>query len=93
MYLHAAKVSFWVCRPVLLLHIILRLAQRFVKPPNQRASRIQLTIAAPLPEEWRKICREIDIPLEPEMIRGGLWVDGEEPSNGAVEGLFGKWLG
>jgi hypothetical protein len=72
--------------------------QRFVKLREQEsARRVRLTLTAPLPEEWRRLCREIGVPLAAGELRGGITVDGheqgEEEADGVLNGLYARWLG
>jgi hypothetical protein len=96
MYLHASSVSihvsyFSLCGD----RSIHRGFQRFIKTSNESkgATRVRLTVSAPLPEEWRRICKEIGIRLDEDLLRGGVWVNGEKPEHGFIEGLEGRWLG
>jgi hypothetical protein len=96
MFLHASSISILVSSTHTIKHTDSTRLQRFVKL-GESARRIRLTITAPLPEEWRRLCREIGISLDSRVLRGGVAVDGhergEEEADEALGGLYARWLG
>ncbi|KZV70700.1 pseudouridine synthase [Peniophora sp. CONT] len=56
------------------------------------SKRLQLTIGAPLPPNWIELCNFLGIALPPELIEGGVSVDGERVADGRVPELDGEWV-
>ncbi|VDB95274.1 unnamed protein product [Peniophora sp. CBMAI 1063] len=56
------------------------------------SKRLQLTIGAPLPPEWIAFCNFLGIELPPELVEGGVWVDGQRVADGRVPELDGEWI-
>jgi hypothetical protein len=46
-----------------------------------------------LPDEWRRLCKEIGIYLDPALVKGGALVDGKDEVSEALAELGGRWLG
>jgi hypothetical protein len=79
-FLHASSVGLW----------------RYRKTAKQaKAERFRLTLTAPLPRDFVRLCRSAGIALErvlsKEEVVGGVLVDGT-PTDEEVEGIEGRWL-
>ncbi|OCH90083.1 pseudouridine synthase [Obba rivulosa] len=68
--------------------------------------RASVMVCAPLPDYFVRACEDASIPLDKDVITGGLWIDGEriqvgqgEPDEGAkrglnlLQGLSARWFG
>ncbi|KAI0058087.1 pseudouridine synthase [Artomyces pyxidatus] len=64
--------------------------QRFRRDGQHK--RFQLTVMAPLPRDFVVICGDLGIPLEENVVKGGVFVDGQVAENGQVSSIEGKWL-
>ncbi|KAI0288528.1 pseudouridine synthase [Russula brevipes] len=54
--------------------------------------RFRLTITAPLPEDFVKMCRDTNLGLPEGVIEGGVLVDGERLKGEEIAGVDGRWL-
>ncbi|TFY72905.1 hypothetical protein EVG20_g56 [Dentipellis fragilis] len=104
MFLHASHVSFFVRAPLALgpwapvsmpvrshaYHIICARPQRYRK--DGPSKRFRLGITAPLPDDFVRICRDVGIPLDEDVVRGGVYVDGVRVADGAVPEVDGLWV-
>jgi hypothetical protein len=52
-----------------------------------------LTISAPLPADFVKICEVTNLVLPKDVIEGGALVDGERLEGDEIPGVTGRWLG
>jgi hypothetical protein len=52
-----------------------------------------LTISAPLPADFVKICQDTNLGLPSDVIEGGALVDGERLEEDEIPGVGGRWLG
>lgn len=55
--------------------------------------RFRLTIVAPLPADFLKVCREMGLQPPDIAIQGGIFVDGEYIGEGEIPDVGGRWLG
>ncbi|KAF8482798.1 pseudouridine synthase [Russula ochroleuca] len=55
--------------------------------------RFRLTISAPLPVDFIKICRDMNLGLPKGVTEGGALVDGEHLEGGEIPGVEGRWFG
>ncbi|KAH9052245.1 pseudouridine synthase [Lactarius vividus] len=55
--------------------------------------RFRLTIVAPLPTDFIKVCREMGLRPPDIAIQGGIFVDGEYVGEGEIPDVGGRWLG
>lgn len=55
--------------------------------------RFRLTITAPLPADFVKICRDMHLSLTEDVIKGGAFVDGQHLLGDDIPGVEGRWLG
>ena len=55
--------------------------------------RFRLTITAPLPADFVKICREMNLDLPENVIQGGALVDGEHLEGDEIPDVGGRWIG
>ncbi|KAI9437724.1 pseudouridine synthase [Lactarius indigo] len=55
--------------------------------------RFRLTIVAPLPADFIKVCREMGLQPPDIAIQGGVFVDGEYVGEGEIPDVGGRWLG
>jgi len=55
--------------------------------------RLRLTIVAPLPADFVKISREMNLRPPDIAIQGGIFVDGEYVGEGEIPDVEGRWLG
>ncbi|KAI0036952.1 hypothetical protein K488DRAFT_81693 [Vararia minispora EC-137] len=53
---------------------------------------LQFEIRAPIPRYWVDFCNKLAIPLEDDMLEGGVWIDGERCLDKNVPDLEGKWV-
>jgi len=54
--------------------------------------RFRLTITAPLPEDFVKVCQATNLSLPEGVIEGGVLVDGERLKGEEIAGVDGRWL-
>jgi len=52
----------------------------------------RLRIRAPLPDDFLNVCREAQIPISDNDVRGGLFVDDEVVELGSVPDVGGRWI-
>ena len=55
--------------------------------------RFRLTISAPLPADFIKICRDLNLDLPEDVIQGGTFIDGERLEGEEIPGVGGRWAG
>jgi len=55
--------------------------------------RFRLTISAPLPADFVKICRDMNLSLPEDVIEGGAFVDGQRLLGDEIPDVEGRWLG
>lgn len=55
--------------------------------------RFRLTITAPLPADFVKLCRDMNLSLTEDVIEGGAFVDGQRLLRNEIPGVEGRWLG
>jgi hypothetical protein len=55
--------------------------------------RFRLTISAPLPADFVKICREMNLSLPGDVVEGGAFVDGQRLLGDDIPSVEGRWLG
>ncbi|KAH9985998.1 pseudouridine synthase [Russula compacta] len=55
--------------------------------------RFRLTITAPLPLDFVKVCRDLNLDLPEHVTKGGAFVDGEHLEGDEIPGVGGQWLG
>ncbi|KAI9449791.1 pseudouridine synthase, partial [Lactarius psammicola] len=55
--------------------------------------RFRLTIVAPLPADFIKVCHEMGLRPPDIAIQGGVFVDGEYIGEGGIRDVGGRWLG
>ncbi|KAF8502375.1 pseudouridine synthase [Russula emetica] len=60
---------------------------------NGLRKRFRLTISAPLPADFVKICRDMNLGLPENVIEGGAFVDGQRLLGDEIPGVEGRWLG
>jgi hypothetical protein len=89
--MHRARPSGYVPQHIIPSRYSFR-SQRFVKKADERARRVRLTVTAPLPDEWRRLCKEIGIYLDPAVVKGSALVDGKDEVDEALAELGGRWL-
>ncbi|KAA1473899.1 pseudouridine synthase [Dentipellis sp. KUC8613] len=56
------------------------------------SKRFRLGITAPLPDDFVRVCRDVGIPLDQDVVRGGVYVDGVRVPDGAVPEVDGLWI-
>ena len=57
------------------------------------SKRFCLTITAPLPVDFVKVCRDMNLELPEDVIQGGVLVDGERLESEEIPGVGGRWIG
>ncbi|KAF8265249.1 pseudouridine synthase [Lactarius quietus] len=55
--------------------------------------RLRLTIVAPLPPDFIKVCREMNLRVPDIAIQGGVFIDGEYVGESEIPDIEGRWLG
>ncbi|KAI0000362.1 pseudouridine synthase [Russula vinacea] len=55
--------------------------------------RFRLTISAPLPADFVKICQDLTLGLPEYVIKGGAIIDGERLEGDEIPSVEGRWLG
>jgi len=63
---------------------------RYRKAGSHR--KLVLTVGAPLPLVFGQACGRAGIPLDRDVLEGGVWVDGQTTENGQVPDLEGRWV-
>lgn len=57
------------------------------------SKRFRLTISAPLPADFVKMCRKMNFSLHEDVIKGGAFVDGQRLLGDKIPGVEGRWFG
>jgi len=57
--------------------------------PNKR---FRLGVAAPLPDDFAKVCADLDITLDQQVLQGGVFVDNETTTDGHIPDVDGHWM-
>ncbi|KAH9961593.1 pseudouridine synthase [Russula dissimulans] len=55
--------------------------------------RFRLTIAAPLPADFAKVCQDVNLSLPEGVIEGGAFIDGERLEGDGTTSEGGQWVG
>ena len=79
LYLHAAEMTFAVrlfSSPKSYAPLI-RPVQRY--RPSGRRKKVALTVCAPLPDSFVRLCADLMLPLPERYVNGGLYVNGKSP--------------
>ena len=49
----------------------------FLQRYTESGKRQRVTVVAPLPGYFTKLCAKVKIPLSKDQVKGGVWIDGE----------------
>lgn len=52
-----------------------------------------MTISAPLPADFVKLCQDMNLGVPKDVIEGGAFVDGERLEGDEILDVGGRWLG
>jgi len=93
LFLHASSISFWV-RILFFLSFPTQgnevVRQRYRRDGLRK--RFRLTIAAPLPADFAKVCQDVNLSLPEGVIEGGAFIDGERLEGDGTTSEEGQWL-
>lgn len=95
LFLHSSSISFWV--RVIFLATLRFQYMKLIIPQRYRREgphkRFRLTITAPLPLDFVKVCRDLNLDLPEHVTEGGAFVDGECLEGDEIPAIGGQWLG
>lgn len=90
LFLHASHISFTVRKVDFISTSRTKISQKYREAGGHK--RYRLGITAPLTRNFRHMCAKFEIPVDPEVIHGGVFIDGVSV-NGEQELLPGaRWL-
>ena len=76
MFLHAAELTFFVSSATIIAQGVADRCPMQRYRPAGLITHVALTVCAPLPDAFVRLCRDLELPLSDRYIRGGLDIDG-----------------